>query len=75
MRDTLGRQDGQRHGGANNCLTTPCLTIQHAVDEVAAGPCPGDMVNVDMGTYAEQVTIGISLTLTLTAQSALTLSH
>jgi hypothetical protein len=55
---------GNEMGGANNCLTTPCLTIQHAVDEVAAGPCPGDMVNVDMGTYAEQVTIGISLTLT-----------
>jgi hypothetical protein len=31
---------------------------------VADSATPGDMVNVDMGTYAEQVTIGISLTLT-----------
>src|SRR4029450_341152 len=50
---------------SNDCTdqATPCLTIQHAVDAVAAGPCPGDTVNVGAGTYTEQVTIPISLTL------------
>jgi pectin methylesterase-like acyl-CoA thioesterase len=44
---------------ANNCLTPgePCLTIQHAVDLVAAGSCPTNTVNVAAGIYTEQITI------------------
>ena len=54
---------GDDMGGTNDCLTNPCLTIQHAVDVVAAGPCPGDTVNVAAGTYTEQVTIETVLNL------------
>src|SRR5262245_14677973 len=51
---------------SNNCLTqaTPCLTIQHAVDEDAApAVCSGDTVNVAAGVYTEQVTISTELNL------------
>lgn len=45
----------------NECAepATPCATIQHAVDEAAAG----ETVDVAAGSYAEQVTIVKSLTL------------
>jgi len=50
----------------NTCLNAgaPCATIQHGVDVVADGPCPGDTVNVAAGSYTEQVTIATSLTFT-----------
>jgi nitrous oxidase accessory protein NosD len=45
----------------NECVeaAAPCATIQHAVDETAAG----DTVDLAAGTYVEQVTIGKPLTL------------
>ena len=56
-------EDGDDMGGANDCRSTPCLTIQRAVDAVFAGSRPGETVNVAAGKYTEQVTIPISLTL------------
>jgi hypothetical protein len=51
---------------ANDCLAaaTPCATIQHGVDEAAAG----DTVQVGPGTFVETVSVSKSLTL-LGAQS------
>jgi hypothetical protein len=44
---------------AGNCLTAPCATIQHAVEEAAAG----DTVQVGPGTYSGTVNVNKSLTL------------
>ncbi len=51
--------------GSNDCRTSssPCLTIQHAVDADAGAMCSGDTVNVAAGTYTEQVTIDTELKL------------
>jgi len=48
-------------GRPNTCQmqSSPCQTIQHAVDEAPAGAT----VNVAAGTYSEQVAISTSLTL------------
>ena len=57
------RQDGPRHVGTNDCLTTPCKTIQHAVERRPGPGCPGDNGERRAGIYPEQVTIATSLTL------------
>src|SRR5262245_38956443 len=58
----------------NNCLNqaSPCATIQHAVEEVVTAVCSAATVNVDAGTYIEQITIAppAPLTLTLTGAGA-----
>ncbi len=43
----------------NNCLSSPCRTIQHAVDVAGAG----DTIAVAPGTYVESVTIAVRLNL------------
>src|SRR2546426_2826241 len=47
---------------ANDCTNKqkPCRHVQYAVGVASAG----DTISLDTGTYVEQVTIGINLTLT-----------
>jgi len=42
----------------NDCLITPCQTIQHAIDQSAVS---GDTINVAAGTYNEQLNINKNL--------------
>jgi hypothetical protein len=53
--------NGVTGSDSNNCLspTTACKTIGHAISVAAAG----DTIRVGPATYAENLTIGISLTL------------